>query len=118
MLRLTSFGCCASFGRRLGILKCRLGVVWVPFGCRGAVVGCRWRRGLWLVVVARCAGVVTLRHAVVILLLWELMLVSNKVNKRTIEFIGSVAELLNLMFCVSSDPEVKGSIPCVYIVSF
>ena len=69
-------------------------------------------------VVARCAGVVTLRDAVVILLLWELMLVSNKVNKCTIEFIGSVAELLSLPFCASGDPEVKGSIPCVYIISF
>ena len=108
MLRLTSLGCCASFGHRLGVLRCRLGAV----GCHGAVVGCR---GLWLVVVARCAGVVMLRHAVVILLLWELMLVSNKVNKHTIKFIGSVAELLNLLFCASGDPEVKGSIPCVGI---
>ena len=67
-------------------------------------------------VVVRCAGGVTLCHAVVILLLWEFTLVSNKVNKRTIEFIGSVAELLSLLFCASGDPEVKGSIPHVHII--
>ena len=112
--RLILFGYCASFGQHLGILRCCLGAI----GCHGAVVGCCWHWQLWLVVVARCAGVVTLHHAVVILLLWELMLVSNKVNKHTMEFIGSVAELLNLPFCVSGDPEIKGSIPCVYIISF
>ena len=67
-------------------------------------------------VVVRCAGGLMLCHAVVILLLWEFMLVSNKVNKRTIEFIGSVAELLSLLFCASGDPEVKGSIPHVHII--
>ena len=47
------------------------------------------------------------------LLLWELSLVSNKVNKCTIYFIGSVAELVSLPFCMSGDPEVKYSIPYV-----
>ena len=95
----------------------RSGGVRVSFECRGAVVGGRWSVVVgWLVVVVGCAGVVTLCHAVVILLLWEFMLVSNKVSKRTIDFIGSVAELLSLLFCASGDPEVKSSIPHVCII--
>ena len=67
-------------------------------------------------VVVRCTGRVMLYHTVVILLLWEFKLVSNKVNKHTIDFIGSMAELLSLLFCTSGDPEVKGSIPHVHII--
>ena len=92
------------FGCRLGVFGCRFGVV------RRSLVG-RWSVVGGLVVVVRCAGVVTLRHAVVILLLWELTLVSNKVNKRTVEFIGSVAELLSLPFCMPGDAEIECSIP-------
>ena len=49
------------------------------------------------------------------LVLWELSLVSNKVNKYTFNFIDSVAELVSLLFCMSGDPEVECSIPYVHI---
>ena len=67
-------------------------------------------------VVVRCAGVVMLYYTVVILLLWEFTLVSNKVNKCTVDFIGSVAEFLSLLFCASDNPEVKDSISHVHII--
>ena len=108
--RRASFRCRASFGSS-GAVWVSSGVVSVSYGGRWSVVGRSLGGGWWLVVVVRCAGVVTLRHAVVILLLWELTLVSNKVNKRTAIFIGSVAELLSLPFCVTRDPEVECSIP-------
>ena len=48
------------------------------------------------------------------LLLWELSLISNIVNKCINNFTGSVAELVNLPFCTSGDPEVKCSISYIY----
>ena len=110
--RRASFQCCAPFGSSGGVWVC-LDVVWMLYGgCWVLLVGC-WG---WLVVVVKCADRVTLCDTVVILLLWEFTLVSNKVNKCTIEFIGSVAELLSLLFCASGDPEVEGSIPHVHII--
>ena len=99
------------FRWRLGVFGCRLGAVGLSLGAVHRVLGAVVVVGWWLVVVVRCAGVVMVRHAVVMLLLWKLMLVSNKVNKRTIEFIGSVAELLSLPFCMPGDAEIKCSIP-------
>ena len=115
-------GCRLGGGPRFGFVPCSglrvaFGCLWVSIAvglslgavrrALGAVIVVGW----WLVVVVRCAGVVTMCHTVVMLLLWELMLVSNKVNKRTIESIGSVAELLSLPFCTPSDAEVECSIP-------
>ena len=52
------------------------------------------------------------------LVLWDFSLVSNKVNKCTMNFIDSVAELVSLPFCTSGDPEVKCSIPYIHNTLF
>ena len=103
---LALFGCCALFGCLEVSFGCHLGAVGQSLGVIG-IGGCGW--WLWPGVLAssRCCNLVTVGTHV-----------SNKVNKCTIEFIGSVAELLSLLFCASGDPEVKGSIPYVYIISF
>ena len=99
----------------LGVVL-HLGIVGIP-GCYCMPWGhCGVIIGVWLMVdsCGQMQGCGDIASCYCNLLLWELSLVSNKVNKHTVYCIGSVAGLVSLLFCMSGDPEVKCSISYIH----